>query len=484
MNPYRQRQIVEAAKADIGWAYDELPWLSAEAAEPAERLRRELLDKLSGALSYSFNGTKPHLGPLSPGCRLCGTPGSIFHFINRACTRQCYFCPQDRSRNRDLPPLTDGMWFEEDGNFVRYVKAFEITGIGFSGGEPLMSPGRLISRMKAVRLDRGKDMHLWMYTNGDLLDHDVLRRLQSAGLNEIRFNISARDYDMTPIRLARSHIPTVTVEIPTIPEDIALVKKAMLEMETFGVDHLNLIQLEVSEDNYRSLNLSQYHVSHRIELLPVLESELCSLELMLFRQESRLRLPVHYCGFPYRFEVTNAQRAKRYNRQGLKEWEDVTEAGFIRTLVLTGSGGEIEQAIQHFGNATESAKQWWCNAEKTELWFHRDLLPCIQSMDSGVKILYHNQVPEAYTESGLKCRRDRVAEFMLSHAALVCWHRLYLEGWGTKEAFRSLAQEYPMTTAHASLKLADEIRLLKQIGAWEALGIRYPEILRLDPLGV
>ncbi|MBN1893027.1 radical SAM protein [bacterium] len=483
MNPYRKRQLVEAVKKNVGWAYKDLPWFTAETVTEAERRRQELLDRLSGALSYSFNGTKPHLGPLSLGCQLCGTAAGIFHFINRQCNRSCFFCPQDRLQNLDLRPWTDNLWFEDDRDFVHYLNTFKIKGIGFTGGEPLLSLQKMISRMKAVRLNCSSEIHLRIYTNGDLLDQDALQQLQAVGLNEIRVNICARGYNLTPVKRARGYVPVVTVEIPVIPEDIGAVKKAMVEMETLGIDHLNLIQLEVSRDNYRSLNLSKYHVSHRPELLPVFESELCSLELMLFHHERNLRMPVSYCGFPYRFEVTNAQRSRRYNQHGLQGWEEVTEAGFIRTLVLDGNGGEIDQVLQFFGDRTEAARGWWCNQAKTELRFHRSLLPRILSLCSGAKIQYHNQVLTAYTETGPMWRRDLVAEVQLSRAALLCWQRLYLDGWRMKAAFHALAQEYPMTTTISAMMLADEMRLLKQIGPWETLGISYPETPLFDLSG-
>jgi pyruvate formate-lyase activating enzyme-like uncharacterized protein len=292
MNPYRLQQLVESVKTDTGWVYHEMPWISAEEAPRLEQVRRGLLERLGEALSYSFSGTKPHIGALSPGCRLCGTPDSVFHFINRPCTRKCRFCPQDRSTDREMPPWTDGMWFENDGDFVLFLEAFGIRGVGFSGGEPLLALDKLVSRIRAVRRSRCRDAHLWLYTNGDLLDRDSLEKLGSAGLDEIRINISARSYDLSPVRLARVRIPVVTVEIPALPGDADQVKKAMVDLDALGADHLNLIQLEISRDNYRSLDLGAFHVSHRTELLPVFESELCSLEMMLFRQERGLRLPV------------------------------------------------------------------------------------------------------------------------------------------------------------------------------------------------
>ena len=476
MHPQRRKDLIEAAKAETGWVYGRLPWFSPEEAREAERRRGDMLEKLSGALSFSFNGTKPHLGPLSPGCRLCGTPEAAFHFINRACTRTCFFCPEDRSGNPDLLPWTDGLWFEKDEDFIHFVKTFGIRGLGFTGGEPLLTPERLLSRMTAVRQSCGGDVHMRIYTNGDLADDDMLWRLRESGLNEIRFNIGARDYDLAPVRRVRDTIPVVTVEIPAIPEDLEKVKSAMLEMEAIGVDYLNLIQLEVSRDNFKALALDRYHVGHRPVLLPVFESEVCALELMLFRQERRLRLPVSYCGFPYRFEVTNAQRSKRYNRFGLKGWEEVTEAGFIRTLTVRGAG-EVERALKRMGAGAGFSALWSCDDGKTELRFHPKLLADILPACSSVVIQYHERTLTACTTAGPEWTRGLLMEAGLNRAAVECWREIYLERRDAQEAFRDFVKGYPIGPGRPATEMAEETALLKRLGAWELLELTYPEPL-------
>ena len=477
MNPYRQQSKIDAARAETGWAYRALPWFSPDEIEHAERQRGKLLESLGGALRYSFNGTKPHVGPLSIGCQLCGTPAGVFHFINSACTRACAFCPQDRSKNTESLPSTDGIDFEDDEAFAEFISRFGIRRVGITGGEPLLALRRLLSRMYTIGERSGKDVYFWMNTNGDLADRSTLARLSEAGLNEIRFNISARDYDMEPVRRAKEYIPVVTVEIPAIPEDIEAVKKSMIEMEKMGVDFLNLIQLEVSEDNYRTMDLSRYHVCHREFMLPVFESEICALRLMLFREENRMRLPVSYCGFPYRFDVTDAQRSIRYNQCEMSGWEDITEAGYIRTLSLRGSSEEIVEAERRLEKTTEKTQLWWCDEGKTELLFHRKLFPIVVEDCSSVVIRYEEKTLSEFSASTLRWKRRTVAEAMLSRWAARCWHQIYVEQRNEKEATRAFVKSYPITPTGSLSLLAEEKRVLKEIGIWERLEVAYPEPL-------
>jgi hypothetical protein len=146
---------------------------------------------------------------------------------------------------------------------VEFIKTFGIKGVGFSGGGPLLVKERLLSHIKAIRMEFGHSIYVWMYTNGDLADHEALMKLGDAGLNEIRFNLSPREYDLSPVITARKYIPTVTVEMPAIPEDIELVKSLLAEMQSVGIDFLNLHQLSLESQNWRELLERHYHIDCR-----------------------------------------------------------------------------------------------------------------------------------------------------------------------------------------------------------------------------
>lgn len=111
-----------------------------------------------------------------------------------------------------------------------------------------------------------------------------MSQLRATGPDEIRLNIAAQSYAIGHVRQAYNYIMVVMVEIPAIPDDMDDVKKAMLEMEEIGVHHLNLIQFEVTKDNYRMLHFQRSNVCHRPVPFPVFESELCLLKLMAFQQ--------------------------------------------------------------------------------------------------------------------------------------------------------------------------------------------------------
>ena len=116
-------------------------------------------------------------------------------------------------------PTTNRVPFGSPEEYAEYVHRFGFAGVSISGGEPLLTYERSVAHIQAVRRKMGPDLHIWLYTNGKLVTAERLAGLKAAGLNEIRFDISAVDYDLTKVRLAAEQIACITVEIPAIPED-------------------------------------------------------------------------------------------------------------------------------------------------------------------------------------------------------------------------------------------------------------------------
>ena len=147
-----------------------------------------------------------------------------------------------------------------------------------------MTPDLTLDYMSAVRKRCGDDVHLWLYTNGTLLTADLCSRLRDAGLDEIRFDLGAVRYHLKKLRLAVGCIPTVTVEIPAVPEDEELLKRKMVEMAGAGVNHLNLHQIRLTPYNLGPLTARGYTFLHG-EKVTVLESELSALRTVRFGLE-------------------------------------------------------------------------------------------------------------------------------------------------------------------------------------------------------
>ncbi|NTV50003.1 MAG: radical SAM protein [Geobacteraceae bacterium] len=328
-----QQRLIESNRREYGHLYDLLLFATPKQLAVAGKERNELLQWLDQRANFGYSGTKVDCNGLSPGCRRCGDGDWSCLFINSRCNGRCFYCPT--AQDDDGPPVTNGLSFTSPEDYAAYVTALGFGGVSISGGEPLITPDLTLAYLSAVRKRCGDNIHLWLYTNGTLLTADLCNRLRDAGLNEIRFDLGAVRYNLKKLRLAVGCIPTVTVEIPAVPEDEELLKLKMVEMTGAGVKHLNLHQMRLTPHNFGQLTKRGYTFLHG-EKITVLESELSALRSVRFGLELENPLPVNYCSFPYKRRFQQAAARRRAALALSAPGETVTEPGYLRTLSATG----------------------------------------------------------------------------------------------------------------------------------------------------
>ena len=328
-----RHRLIEANRREYGHLYDLLTFANPEKLASAVAERNELLNWLEQRACFGYAGTKVDCNSLSPGCRSCGDGGWSCLFINGRCNGRCFYCPT--AQDDEGPPVTNGLAFNSPQDYAAYVAALGFSGVSISGGEPLMTPELTLDYLNTVRKRCGDDLHIWLYTNGTLLTSDLCSRLWDAGLNEIRFDLGAVRYNLKKLRLAVGRIPTVTVEIPAVPEDEGLLRLKMVEMAEAGVDHLNLHQMRLTPYNFGPLTERGYTFLHG-EKVTVLDSELTALRAVRFGLEQGIPLPVNYCSFPYKRRFQHAAARRRAALSACAPGETVTEPGYLRTLSANG----------------------------------------------------------------------------------------------------------------------------------------------------
>ena len=228
------RDKVRAFEAHV----DERALTARRWAQQAEHLRH-----VTPSGRVEDGGETIRLGELSPGCRACKAGKWDCIFLSMACNLSCAFCltPLGFAKASALSALGSDL----DALSKNYASS-EITGIGFSGGEPLLSPHRLLQYLARLRQER-PDLYFWAYTNGLALTTGLISALAEAGLHELRFNMAATGYFHvhvnTMLRHAATCLPAVTVEIPAIPEHAVPLLAALPAWSHAGVKHLNLHEL-------------------------------------------------------------------------------------------------------------------------------------------------------------------------------------------------------------------------------------------------
>ena len=453
-------------------------WLSNRAAEEAAKTRDDLLEQLSGRVRATAGGSKLYTGSLSPGCLHCIEGDWACNFINRLCNRDCFFCKRSHRVIREEPEAeTWGFFFPGPAAHISYLKKFNIGGVSFSGGEPLLVRERLLQHITAVRKEFGDSVYIWMYTNGDLVNSQVLEDLREAGLEEIRFNIAARDYDLAPAVLAKKFIPVVTVEIPCIPEDYELLKSRLPDMEAAGIDFLNIHQLTVEEQNCRDLIRRSYHFTGLEAGISVYESEISALRLLLHACDDGIRLPVNYCTSIYK---------KRYQGRGFRKqrasafplpYEELTDTGYLRRISVSAPKEKIRKMESEFLGKYPGTPLWKTSRDEDQITLHSRLISDIEWPGSSIEITY--LVPGVLPGEGAdRLEADNLKENKktvyktsgLDKALFDSWFSLYIN----KEKPGTAADRAADPTGKSQGQLWDEILKMRP---YEIQEQGFPEII-------
>ena len=272
---------------------------------------------------------KPHTGSLSPGCYICmkGTWACIF--LTMQCTRSCFFCPQDKQKVYCKKPNLDGIFFDSSGDAVAFLKRFHFKGVGLSGGEPFLAYDTLLSYVTAIHREFGKQIYIWTYTNGDLVTEDRAKQLAEAGLNELRFDIAAREYDFSTLLMAKKYIQTITIETPLIPEDKKLLSAALKNAKKHKVSFINLHELYCSPYNQLSFKKRLYDLTSYGTVSETLEQ---GLDIITKEKKADKSLSIQICSSKYKNTVHPWSINNRYLPEILESYESCTERGFGRRL--------------------------------------------------------------------------------------------------------------------------------------------------------
>ena len=311
---------------------DELSWYARKAARAAEPLPgvdrspehvmilRGLLERLRVAgIKGDFEHMTLYTRRLPPGCRSCVAGKGTNLYVTGLCTRDCFFCFNQKPRKDET--VVHGIPIDDPSEAPAIVARYGLRSVGLSGGEPLIRPQRVLALLTALKA-MPDPPRVELYTNGDLADVDVLRRLRNAGLDAIRFDLAARDYDLVPVRRALRILKEVVVEIPVVPEHKEKLERMVLEIDALGVPFLNIHELFLCAEN-RVRVVGEGHIpleaeSRHLLWRPTAESGIAALELLLFALERTKTLSVYYCSCGTQ-ELIAARGLKRRRRRSMAQ---------------------------------------------------------------------------------------------------------------------------------------------------------------------
>lgn len=291
-----QRQI-----QSYGLPISEKPYLSVHDAQ-IDKLRQK-------GLVIANNHKSLSVGFLSPSCETCRKGMNTATFlISVQCPRNCYFCFNPNQQDYKYYLYNKRNLIEELNN--HYKKGVVYKDLALTGGEPLMHKDETEAFFQHAKKLYPK-AYTRLYTCGAFLDEQFLKKLNKAGLDEIRFSIKMEDTPaeqkaiLRKLKLSKSYLPRVLVEMPVLPDNLEQMKNLLLALERIGIDGINLLEFCFPYHNVKDFALrgyrlkqEQYRVLYNYSYaggLPIGGSEENCLLLLIFAVQNKLKIGVHYC---------------------------------------------------------------------------------------------------------------------------------------------------------------------------------------------
>ena len=263
---------------------------------------------------------------ISPACLACRTgEETATFFVSLKCTRRCYFCFNVNQEDYEF-------YRTHERDIASELQRAHAAGVTFrhlaiTGGEPCLHPERVLEFVhSAKRLY--PDVHVRLYTSGDLLDDELLDALAYVGLDEIRFSVKPeesceqREETLARIGAAVGRIPDVMVEMPVIPGTLDDMKELLQRLDSLGVRGINLLEFCFPLANAEAfaargfkLRRNPYDIPYNYWYaggLPIAGSENACLELLQFADQVKLRMGVHYCSLDNKFSGQIYQQNKPF----------------------------------------------------------------------------------------------------------------------------------------------------------------------------
>jgi hypothetical protein len=268
------------------------------------------------------------VGKLPEGCRLCVRGAKLVLLATGLCGGRCWYCPLSESKkNRDVV-VANEWWVERDWDILEEARLCDAEGAGITGGDPLCRLGRTVHYIQLLKRKFGKKFHLHLYTTTRYATPQALRRLNKAGLDEIRFHPDfLKSADLKPIREALKYDWDVGCEIPVVPGQYRQTVRFIDEIDRVGVHFLNLNQFEVSETNAKSLEDAGHFAESDVSFAVKGSSAMAEKLLKYCAEKTGLR--VHYCTVRLKDGVQLRNRLKRRARNVAKEYDIVTKDGLL-----------------------------------------------------------------------------------------------------------------------------------------------------------
>jgi pyruvate formate-lyase activating enzyme-like uncharacterized protein len=277
-----------------------------------------------------------YTGELPQGCKHCRQGRKMVMLVTGLCKLSCFYCPLSAKKKGKDVIYANEKKVEDENEIFYEAKTINALGSGITGGDPLQVLDRTLHYIEILKKEFGKGHHIHLYT-GYTPDLDMLKKLESAGLDEIRFHIPFTHWDKFPgskyentIKEALKTKMVVGVEIPSLPDLKSELITLIKQLDELDVHFLNLNELEYSETNWEDLMKKDYEIRH--ETSNAIKGSQWVADDILKNLNTKMAL--HYCSSRFKDGVQLKRRIKRRAKNTKRKSDIITEEGlFIKGIV-------------------------------------------------------------------------------------------------------------------------------------------------------
>ncbi|MEQ9714470.1 MAG: radical SAM protein [Candidatus Asgardarchaeia archaeon] len=276
-------------------------------------------------------------GDLPKGCEYCIKGLKSVIFVTGKCTWPWWcrnFCPVSLDRkNYDVIFVNElkidpKLELEKDilSKIINEIEISKSEGASITGGEPLLVFKRTLKIIYALKDRFGKDFHIHLYTNGELLNKDKIQKLFEVGLDEIRLH-TFRESKIKLLKYAKELGISIGLEYPAYPSYRKYIVNAIKLADKLGMDFVNINEFEVTDSTLTWAVRNGLIVSNTG--VTVKGSEHFAKFILGWSIRNTKNISVHYCPFWVKDTIQYKNRLKIRAKSIKKSYERITHDGLL-----------------------------------------------------------------------------------------------------------------------------------------------------------
>ena len=291
----------------------------------------------------SMEAGSAYTGRLPRGCLQCRRGSKMVLLITGQCTTGCFYCPISLEKKGKDVLYANEKPCSSDEEVLDEARMIGAEGTGITGGDPVQCLDRTLHFIRLLKKEFGARHHIHLYTSS--LDVDAFRRLEEAGLDELRLHPPVAMWDRLGTTGIGDFVGSTSMkvgfEVPSLPGEGERTARLIDFAQEAGMDFVNLNELEFSEGNWD--HLEERGLEIRDEISSAVRG---SEEAALQRLTEERAIPIHYCSSRFKDSVQLRRRIMRRARRGARPTDIVTREGTLLKGVVEGAVEEVVDALQ------------------------------------------------------------------------------------------------------------------------------------------